>query len=379
MPTPITQQTAPSTPILSSAAPPALPLAPLPALSPQAPLSSSPAYHVIQHQLLRHLVILKQQAAAEERFAKNGIQKNVHVVVKNSPFVVQVGQNPQAQLPHFDLSRVAFECSLVYDTDVPDPQLSNQPAKYVDFVRVKPMEFKAVPTERGDQVSVELRIKVLTSQHEDMFFRVLIQGLDPITRTPITNLRIYTEPIKVISKPEQIKRRLAEDTVSDTKTPRIMTSSSMPVSAPRKRNMNESLVDSLGRIEQQQQQHGKMLEQILEMQQQISPAKRPCLALPSSTKSCESEMEFSAAFSCLLKSYSALDRDHRAVAVRHLVRTVNPSDFDNLSEMIDMLNAEGLKKELGQAIPPTTTTLPALNCEFEEFCRDFATTQSYYF
>lgn len=242
------------------------------------------------------------------------------------------------------------------------------------------MEFKAVPSERGDQISVELRIKVLTSQHEDMFFRVLIQGLDPITRAPIANLRLYTEPIKVISKPEQIKKRISEETqISDTKTPRTISNpANTPALTPRKRSPNDSLMESMGRIEQQQQQHGKMLEQILELQQQASPAKRACTSPPP--KCLEIDCDFASAFNGLLRSYSALDRDHRAIAVRQLMRSVNPTDLENLSEMIDMFSAEGLKKELGQAVPPpASTSLPILNCEFEEFCKDFATTQSYYF
>lgn len=72
---------------------------------------------MLPQQLLRHLAVVKQQSAAEERFTKNGLQKTVHVVIKNSPFTVVVAQNPASALPLFDLTRIAFECALVYDTD----------------------------------------------------------------------------------------------------------------------------------------------------------------------------------------------------------------------------------------------------------------------
>jgi len=379
-------QQQPTTPAPTPTPTPAIPSTPVTTSLTTTSTTSPQVFNLIHQQLLHHLVILRQQAAIEERFAKNGIQKNVHVVVKNSPFVVQVGQNPAAQLPHFDLSRVAFECALVYDTDAPDPQLSTLPVKYVDFVRVKPMEFKAVPTERGDQVSVELRIKVLTSQHEDMFFRVLIQGLDPISRQPITNLRVFTEPIKVISKPEQIKKRLAEDASVEPKRNTNIANSVNGAATPsqlivRKRTTNDLLAESLGRIEQQQQHHGKILEnlqQILELQ---TPPKRRCTS-PTLAKNAEKEAEneFLSAFSSLLRAYNCLDPNQRPVAIRQLMRSVASCDLENFSEMIDMISAEGLKKELGhEAVPPPAPLIPPLNCEFEEFCKDFAATQSFYF
>lgn len=79
---------------------------------------SSPVQYagLFQKHFMHYLLVLKQQSAAEERITKNGIQKTVHVVVKNSPFIVVVGQNPEVPLS-FDLSRVAFDCALVYDTD----------------------------------------------------------------------------------------------------------------------------------------------------------------------------------------------------------------------------------------------------------------------
>jgi hypothetical protein len=102
------------------------------------------------------ITILKQTSPFEERVTRNGIQRDIHVVIKNSPFVVQMGVSRNCEI---DLNHIAFDCSLLYDTDG---------EKGVDFVKLKPIEYKCVPNEGGDQVSVELRIKVLTSQHEDI-------------------------------------------------------------------------------------------------------------------------------------------------------------------------------------------------------------------
>ncbi|EGC29651.1 hypothetical protein DICPUDRAFT_42559, partial [Dictyostelium purpureum] len=142
------------------------------------------------------LELVSQTSPFEEKVTLNGLQKNIRVVIKNSPFNIQL----KLKKPDIDLNCVAFDSTLLYDCD-------GNEEKEVDFVKVKPVEHKATPNESGDSVNIELRIKVLTSQHEDMFFRVKIEGQDPITKEPIGGLYALTTSIKVISKPEQLKKK----------------------------------------------------------------------------------------------------------------------------------------------------------------------------
>ncbi len=52
----------------------------------------------------------------------------------------------------------------------------------------------------GRQVDIEVRLKVLSSQHEDMFFVVKFSALDPLTKREISPLlQTFSHPIKVIS------------------------------------------------------------------------------------------------------------------------------------------------------------------------------------
>lgn len=147
---------------------------------------------------LPRLKLIRQNCAAQEKISKNGLPKIAYVVIKNSPFMVVIGQEAAPGSPPFDFNGFAVECTLLYDTE---------PTKMVDFVRSKPVEYKATAVERGTLLQIEMRIKVLTSQHEDMFFRVHVQVTDAETKQPIQGLAVRTEPIKVISKPEQLKRR----------------------------------------------------------------------------------------------------------------------------------------------------------------------------
>lgn len=83
------------------------------------------------------LAILSQRTHSEEIVSKNGIQKTVHIVVKNSPFHFQLGI-ANANACKIDFNQIAFDAQLLYDCEGD---------KEVDFVKVKPMEFKASASE----------------------------------------------------------------------------------------------------------------------------------------------------------------------------------------------------------------------------------------
>jgi hypothetical protein len=140
---------------------------------------------------------VKQSSLATENSFKNGIQKTVHIVVKNQPFVVSLGLAGNATFG--ESSKI--DCRLVYDSES---------LKEVDFVKKSPMECKIVQTESPAQINVELKMKVLTSQLEDMLFRIRFTVLDSETLRPLT---VLTEPIKVVSKPEQAKKNSKKQTL----------------------------------------------------------------------------------------------------------------------------------------------------------------------
>lgn len=290
----------------------------------------------------RNLVtILKQTSPFEERVTRNGIQRDIHVVIKNSPFIVQIGVAKNCEI---DLNHVAFEAFLLYDTEGD---------KGVDFVKVKPIEFKCVPSEAGDQVAIELRIKVLTSQHEDMFFKVAIQGQDPVTKQDIPNMRVITAPIKVISKPEQLKKR-------------------QPPPASKKRTVNDMVVEAVTRIEKQQSEQAILMEKLFEM---VNPAKRihhdmtNNWEFPVARTKEEFTGDFDTAFLQLLKSFAAVDPNHRAEKVRRIARTLNAADSECFSELVDMLTSEGLGQENGrEARPMMNTTMINPPPMFEKHC-----------
>jgi len=147
-------------------------------------------------QHIPQLYLVNQTSLLDEKYSKNGIQKNLHVVVKNTPFTFNLSLGGISEQVNFH--RFQLEAILLYDFDEP---------KEVDFVRLKPLEYRSQANDSGDTCSVEMRIKVLSSQLEDMFFRIRFTAYDSVTRSSSPTLVVYSEPIKVISKPDQIVKK----------------------------------------------------------------------------------------------------------------------------------------------------------------------------
>lgn len=112
----------------------------------------------------------------------------------------------------------------------------------MSFVKTKPIEYKPVVNESGDQVTLNMKIKVLTSQHEDMFFRVRVAALQQKTRQPLVPpLELVSEPIKVISKPKQSKKKTQS----------------------KKRSLNDLLIEAVHRIELHQRRQHRLVDHLL--------------------------------------------------------------------------------------------------------------------
>jgi len=185
------------------------------------------------------LELRSQQSLAQERFASNGVQKIVHVVVKNQPFQLELGfaASRLGSLP-LDFNHVTINAELVYD---------NEDLHRVDFVKKKPIEFKAHIADPPDRMTIDMRMKVLSSQLEDMHFRLRLSGHDTFSKQPIEQLVVYSEPIKVVSKPEQVHK------IQMPTAPR----------PSRKRKAPADVEDILLRIEHHQAEQRDMLAKLL--------------------------------------------------------------------------------------------------------------------
>jgi hypothetical protein len=284
---------------------------------------------------------------AIEHIYKNGIQKRVHVVVKNHPFGVQVGLATNMwEGQHIDFNLFQIEARLVYDTDT---------LKEVSFVKMKPLDFKCTVNSLADQVNVEVRPKVLTSQLEDMLFRVKIVAVDYQTKQVVPNLYVYTESIKVVSKPEQVCRDNVKSVdklkVKKKKVP------SKPKLPPKKEekpdDVNEMLSSHLSHIEASCDSNQTLLILLADSINHGQSVRDSIMnSTPSGTRSSflliiitgnikqegqsstTSQTPFEKAFANFLESYDSLDQFEKPSKIRKLTKSF-PHESNTLTEMLD--------------------------------------------
>jgi len=310
------------------------------------------------------LDLLKQTSSSQERLSVNGSPKLVHVVVKNAPFVMQIGLASHLSLggggekERLDLNNFALDVSLLYD-DIEQ--------KEVDYVKLKPIDFKTTVSDLGDQATLEIKIKVLTSQHENSFFRIKICASCPQLNIP---LEVRSEPIKVISKPETLKKKASS----------------------KKRNLNDLLVESITRIEQQQKEQQKLIEHLIQKSDRVPETlphqpvslREADLQFPQKydvTVSSEAE-QFEGNFRKFFQSFNSIPADERPVKIRKLIKNFSRPDTEKISELLDLFLVEGLLQRSGTVKFPSTTVTRDSSCncphqqellKIDEFYKDFLT------
>jgi len=189
---------------------------------------------------------------------------------------------------HFPgLKTYKLSAKLIYDEE------DTQEQKEVVVVKSPPLEFRAHLDNSGTRGSMELRIKVLTSQHEDMLFRVVITAVDSIGKE---TLQLLTEPIKVVSK---------------------ITGASKPKSIfPKKKKQNkkrshpvdsDAIVTKLKELEDQQMQQKELIQKL------------------SEKKEDEPGTDFETVFLRLVEIYHASSCQDRPEKIRKVLTLPGPS------------------------------------------------------
>uniref|UniRef100_A0A7S4MG65 Uncharacterized protein n=1 Tax=Vannella robusta TaxID=1487602 RepID=A0A7S4MG65_9EUKA len=275
-----------------------------------------------QPETIPQLVILEHTSLAEEKFAKNGIQKNVHVVVKNTPFHITVGFANLSSPSQLNFNIVTAEVLLMYDCEGD---------RFVDFIKNKPLEYKGTMNDTGDKMTLEIRMKKLSSHLEDMFFKIRVKGVDSQTKEDIPNLHVTSQPIKVVSKPEQVTRiKQKQSGVKAPKKPRT-----------KKRSMNEMMLESMQKLEQQQAEQRQLLESLVFAQSSTGTSSGDVSAdkiLSSITNSKKgASVDLEQALQNLLVAYDNTDPMERPLKIRKVVGNSTASGVSSLIELSSQL------------------------------------------
>jgi len=279
------------------------------------------------------LILLKQTSLCEDTLQANGKPKVVHIVVKNSPFCVTFGFASLITAQYhqtLDLHNYHCEVKLLYDDD----SMNN---KEVDFVKSKPLQVKSTLNQSGNKLTLEARIKVLTSQLEDMLFKVGVSVCDPQTKQEI--LVAYSEAIKVISKSDQVKKKKSSSS-----------------SNKKKRNWNESFSENLSQIEEKTTEANNFLAPLCEGNEILSallfsgPFSSSITSLSSTATNIINNHErasvpsFPEAFKDFMAAYNNIPPVEKTGKIQKVLSTGSISGF---AEILDLFWAEGLAREIG--------------------------------
>ena len=115
----------------------------------------------------------------------------IHVVVKQTNFLITLSSNIT------ELNDAEVVCELLYDEPTPKP---------VNFINQPPLKYKTLQNTKN-LITVECKLNVLSSKHEDHLFKVKI--------TVILHDKVISEllsqPIKCISKLDPYKRSVVNN------------------------------------------------------------------------------------------------------------------------------------------------------------------------
>jgi hypothetical protein len=194
------------------------------------------------------LTISKQDSLYTEKLVKNGAPKEVHYVVKNTPFTIDYKIENFNEKSAFNFHKCKIECSLLYDV---------KPPRSVDYVNKKPMEYVIHSNQKGDECSVEFRIKVLTTQLEGSLF--LIKAMLWNSKDKSESLECLSKCIKTVSKPEQVRKKIAQNNKNGKETG-VTTTTSTP--SRKKRTRSDELLETLQNIQEQQNRQMEMMNNL---------------------------------------------------------------------------------------------------------------------
>lgn len=285
------------------------------------------------------LEVIRHTSLHDEKVTRYGQTYTAHVIVKHSPFVVTLALR-QSKVTFANLT---FDLQLIYDMPGFD--------KLVPFVASKPFEYKSTISETGQEISFDVRINVLSSHHEDNYFRLQITlwGDDKVQFPSITHV---TDPIKVISKPSKPRSRKPSSAASVSAPQPIK-----PRTTPKRKatemdddyfHSDEDKMDSptqssccnsnVGSPEDFRRQLDLIINQQKEtidlLKYQQGPSKK--------IKVDESRGEFESAFTFALHRYTSMTPEEKAERMRRVLNSFNGDQLQSLEELFDVLATAGV-------------------------------------
>jgi len=120
------------------------------------------------------------------------------------------------------------------------------------MLKNEPMRYATQVNSEGNLANIEIRLQILSSQHEGAFFKIRVVAEDT-NKNNNMKAELYTNPIKAISKITQVKRKLESQ--------QLEPSDPLPHS---KRMSTDAIVESLNRLKDQQEEQSRLLNLLID-------------------------------------------------------------------------------------------------------------------
>jgi len=309
--------------------------------------------------------IERQESLVTEKFSKNGRLMDLHLVAKNVAFSCHL-------VSSFDMNQSPPTAKLVYDWD---EEMGDD--KEVEQLKTPPLEIITHVDRSGRRANGQTKISVLSSQHERAFFRIKFNVTDPGSGGLLMD---FSQPIKVIAKRNQIRKMLERKLQTHVKNENATVNTPLGVvnlaqlAPKRERPTQDAILESLHRIEEQQMEQFRYMQQIADKtltskddtppQQQLSEAK-------------DSVNDFDGAFKNFVGAWEKVTPEERPTKIRKVVSTV---DTRSVEEFVKLYNMETRMPPLEDMAGscnycpgtdcPHKTELEMLNTLYNDFLKD---------
>jgi len=205
-----------------------------------------------------------------------------------------------------DFSKAKITAKLLYDYK----NNANEAERIVDGLNMTPLDYR-VYINSSSSATIECRVKVLSSQLGSLF-RVKLSVSVPSSGSSKEHgcKSLMSEAVKVISKPIQPKK-FAEIA---------------------KKTANETIVETLTRLEQQNEDHQLLLQQMIHDKCNTAVSANSHTRIPD-----PDDDDFQVAFTQFLASYNSIPLEERPTKIQKVLASTTSENNEHLSEFVQFI------------------------------------------
>ncbi|KAL7718072.1 Transcriptional regulator cudA [Entamoeba marina] len=292
------------------------------------------------------VVTCQHKLPKEERSDNEGGSKEVHVVIKQSSFIVVLTAESM------NLEGCSVDCTLAYDNETLAP---------VHYINQKPLAY-SIQTTSSTIITCDIRILVLSSQHEDMLFKVIFNVLNPSNETIAT---LYSFPIRVISKADGKKKTTAKPPRMPASVKQENNNSKQKLVQPHSQNIpsypntaNDHLSYPINTTQSTDQNDESILSTLQYQQSILRDLTQQTNANP-----------LSGPLLGMINSYQQLPQNQRIPQLLRIVTSLSPQESSMITELVQIIstmNSQEINSPQQNVVQPNQPQQPPPQQQYQQ-------------